>query len=158
MMFYIFSQQEQNAAFQQALRQAEQAFSHDSNGELALPWRNALWLAMGSPQKGADGNPTGPGWRRRVRLGILMVQHLLPLWQAEYPQDQGPQRMLLLAEQVVDGRINSKVGYAAASSESDDYWAAVSDLGVTEEGQCAAGRAAFLRRRGGGPCGKNGAC
>ena len=42
--------------------------------------------------------------------------------------------MLLLAEQVMDGRINSKAERAAASSESDDYWAAVSDLGVTNEG------------------------
>lgn len=130
----MFSHQEQDAAFRQALHQAEEALSHDPNGELALPRRNALWLAMGAPQKGVDGNPTGPGWRRRVRLGLLTVQHLLPLWQTEYSQDQGPQRMLLLAEQVVSGRINSKTERAAASSESDDYWAAVSDLGVTEEG------------------------
>lgn len=119
----------QASDFRQALIQANNALSQDLNGELILPWRNSLWLAMGVSQEDENGHPVGPGWSRRVRLGILTVQHLLPMWQEQYPQDQGPQQMLLLAEQVVGGKADRD----AAGSESDNYWALLSDLGVMED-------------------------
>jgi hypothetical protein len=120
---------EQESKLRQVLDQANDALAHDPSGQLALPWRNALWLAMGDPQENEKGYPIGAGWQRRVKMGILTVQHLLSIWQEQYPQDEGPQRMLLLAEQVVEDKIN----HDAAGSESDNYWTLLSDLGVIED-------------------------
>ncbi len=120
---------EQRQILDQALTQARTALSQDPDGDLPLAARNALWLALGAPQEDEQGNPTGAGWRRRVRLSILTVQHLLPVWQQEHGDDPGPQNMLDLAEQVVKGQADRD----AARSTSDDYWTMLSDFGFPEK-------------------------
>ena len=95
---------------------------------------------MGSALENGRGFPMGAGWQRRISLGTLMVRHLLPLWHSKYPQDQGPEKMLLLAEQVRDGKQDRD----AASEESDTYWSVLSDLGTIEDDTESAETLPFL--------------
>ena len=87
-----------------------------------LPLRRAIWLALGP--KG------GEGQRRRVALGQAAVRHVLPLWDAVHPDDNGPLRMLALADRVLRGETNPE----AARREQDEFAVEVQDLEDDDRG------------------------
>jgi hypothetical protein len=99
-----------------ALAAAWTALEAHPRGELPLPYRRAIWEALGPPH--------GDGYRRRVALSQLAVRHVLPLWDAEHPDDDGPHRMLALADRLVRGEADPQ----AARREQDAFAVEVQDL------------------------------
>jgi hypothetical protein len=81
-----------------ALERAWAALEQHPLGELILPLRRAIWLAFGPD-----------GHRRRVALSQLAVRRVLPLWDAVHPGNDGPERMLALADRVLTGAVDSEV-------------------------------------------------
>lgn len=103
---------------------ASEGLEGDKEGHLALPHRRRVWAALGPALRDENGRPHGAGHRRRTSLAVLCVRHVLPLWEAAYPNNDGPQRMLALAEQVLSG--------AAPPDASDrsrgQFWTEMDDL------------------------------
>jgi hypothetical protein len=108
-----------------ALTAAWTALEADPLGELPLPYRRAIWLALGPTLR--NGRPRGEGYRRRVALSQLAVRHVLPLWDAVHPDDDGPRRMLDLADRLVRGEVDPQ----AARAEQDEF--AVQVQGLEDE-------------------------
>jgi hypothetical protein len=98
-------------------------------GELPLPYRRAIWKAMGPSTRVPSGLPDGLGYRRSVALDAITVQHVLPFWKRAYPDDDRPEQMLRLADAVVRRQVDWKVADQTKGSfatdlddlESDDY-------------------------------------
>lgn len=103
---------------------ASEALRDDSEGHLALPLRRRVWAAMGPALRDENDRPHGAGHRRRTSLAVLCVRHVLPLWEAAYPDNDGPQRMLALAEQVLSGAAPPD----AADRSRGQFWTDVESL------------------------------
>ena len=108
-----------------AIATAQVSLSQNADGALLPYARNRVLAAMGPRQEAEDGGPTGLGWRRRTWLGFLTIRHLLPVWRLAYPADTGPERMLSLAERVLQGRADRQ----AAGAESNGYWDGLANSG-----------------------------
>jgi len=80
------------------------------------------------------GDRTRPcvGHRRRVRLGLLSVEKVLPAWDEAFPRDPTPRRALELAGQA----LTSPTDRAAVERECGSLWTHCDDLLWThQEGQ-----------------------
>ena len=76
-----------------------------ADGELPLPERQAIRERFG-PYEPVDGPHAPPGLRRRVRLAELAARKVLPLWYADRPDDDEPERLLALAYDVLERRVD----------------------------------------------------
>ena len=63
---------------------------------------------------GADKHPAS-GHRRRVKLSVLAVEKVLPLWESAFPADRTPHQTLNLIEELLIGNMTS----SAAEKEVD---------------------------------------
>src|SRR5947209_4802249 len=106
-----------------ALQSAWSALEQHPYGELPLPYRRAIWLAVG-PTERDTGRPHGEGYRRRVALDKLAVEHVLPIWDAAHPNQDGPRRMLDLADRLVRGDTDERT----ARAEKDRFAVDVQSL------------------------------
>lgn len=111
------------AQLQDALRSAWQALDQNPVGHLPLPARRAIYSALG-PVENRGGAPAGAGYARHVELDKLAVQHVLPVWQGVHAGDDGPQRMLALADRVVRGEVEPQ----SARRERDRFSVDVENL------------------------------
>jgi immunity protein Imm5 of predicted polymorphic toxin system len=103
---------------QSALQFASDALRNDPSGALPLPYRRAIWAALGPP------TPRGPGHRRRVDLDVRTVQRVLPIWQSAHADDDRPLQMLQLAQSVLDGTVDAD----SATRTRDRFEVEVQDL------------------------------
>jgi hypothetical protein len=113
------------------LADARAALAADPDGHLARPLRQAILRALGD---GDDGRA------RRARLARATAEHVLPLWQAERPGDDDPQRAL----EMITGVLAGEIGEADARAAAGTLWAHVDNLVMTagEEPGLHAGYAA----------------
>jgi hypothetical protein len=58
------------------------------------------------------------GQRVRAYLALITARRVLPLWQAAFPSDDMPERMLALAEAVIRGTVDTQV----AAREMAEAW------------------------------------
>jgi hypothetical protein len=89
----------------QQLAHAREVLAARDDGELPLPERQAIRERFG-PYEPVDGEHAPPGLRRRVRLAELAARKVLPLWYADRPDDDEPERLLALAYDVLDRRVD----------------------------------------------------
>jgi hypothetical protein len=87
------------------LAHAREVLDQRADGELPLPERQAIRERFG-PYEPVDGAHAPPGLRRRVRLAELAARKVLPLWYADRPDDDEPERLLELAYDVLDRRVD----------------------------------------------------
>lgn len=78
-----------------AIEQARVMLASERAGDLPLALRRRLWAALGPLDT--------EGRKRRARLAIASARHVLPAWDAAYPGDGTPERLLALAEAVIAG-------------------------------------------------------
>lgn len=65
---------------------------------------------------GSVSNETGR--RRRARLALLSAYHVIPIWREERPEDDRAERLLILAENVLQNTVDVK----AAGEEAEKEW------------------------------------
>lgn len=79
--------------FNAVLHMANHALHSNSRGMLELPYRKSIWAAMGI--RDCDIPPQqNIGLRRRTRLGVLAVNHVMRWWDEAFPNDAFPHDML----------------------------------------------------------------
>src|SRR5262245_18131527 len=93
------------------LREAWDALAHDSRGDLPLPIRQKIWAALGSRSA-------------RARLAIAAARHVLPEWEAQWPNNRLPQHLLELAERVLGGGVDP----ATIHRERESAYVALDEL------------------------------
>lgn len=104
-------------------REARRALEDAPDGRLPLPYRRRIRAVFGPCEGPLPDVPLGR--RRRVALARLSAERVLPVWEAERPQDRRPQRMLELAEALLEGREDPVV----ADRELGDFMVEVGTLG-----------------------------
>ncbi len=72
-----------------------------STGDLSLPTRRMIWSKICELSKN---NHTAH--RILTALDTLCVKHTISKWHKVFPNDNGPDRMLEIAQQVLDGKID----------------------------------------------------
>lgn len=103
---------------------AKQSLDASQEGELELPWRKRLWAALGPRLVQGQRAVIGTGLRRRVHLAKLSVSHVIDLWDALWPQDSGPEKMMVVAEQFLAGSISFEVAWR----EKNAFWGHVESM------------------------------
>jgi hypothetical protein len=93
------------ADLRELLARGRQVLDGRDDGELPLPERRAIRERLG-PFDPVDSAQAPPGLRRRVRLGELAARHVLGAWYADRPGDDSPERLLALANAVLDGTVD----------------------------------------------------
>jgi immunity protein Imm5 of predicted polymorphic toxin system len=110
------------------------------DGRLPLPERRAIRELFGPWQAEPDADAL-PGLRRRYALSRASAEHVLPVWKAEAPDDEKPERMLALADAVLERRVDART----AIDESQRVSVEIGDLagdGQISQSANAAGQAA----------------
>ncbi len=103
---------------------ASDALDKNPQGELRLHFRRQIWAALGPHLRDNENQPRGTGWRRRTRLAILCVQHILPLWQNAFTRDDRPEQMLAMAEKLLKGEQTSE----EALKQQNEFFAELGDI------------------------------
>jgi RHS repeat-associated protein len=105
----------------QAVIDARRETIDSPDGWLTVANRNRVLAALGPSEKDERGQPLpSPGMMRRLRLGELCVQRVLPVW-TEIVGTDGPERMLRAAHALVDGSIDRR----EARARFDDFGTAL---------------------------------
>jgi Immunity protein Imm5 len=120
------------------LTRARATLEAREDGELPLAARRAVRERFG-PWQPLDGPHPQPGLIRRVALERATVERVLDAWKKERPDDDRPQRMLALADAVLQRAVDSD----AASAEADRFGVALDDLEKSGEVSQAALAAAL---------------
>lgn len=102
---------------------AQQALRRHPQGHLDPGYRHAIYAAFG-PKSTALSSAAPAGRARRVRLGMLATQHVLPKWQALWPADDMPQRLVRAADELTSGMLDPQV----AREFWDAMWARLEEL------------------------------
>ena len=102
----------------QAIQTAERALECHPQGHLPLCLRRQIEMEFGTAQLAYDGTPSGIGWKRRVHLTILSVQRVQPIWKSVFPNNDGVECMLRLAQDVVADRADA----LDANQQMGDFW------------------------------------
>ncbi len=111
------------AHLQHLLRLAQEAVERHPQHDLNLGYRQAIGKAFGPHRdSGLPGNETAH--RRRARLCLLTMRHVLPVWEARFPQDNTPHRILDMAQEVLRGALAPDIATNAASR----FWATLDDI------------------------------
>jgi len=79
---------------------AELADPDNVKGILSLPTRKRIWRAMLDP---ADDELS---YQHRIRLKIACVQHVHHLWYRAFPEDQRVEKMIALAQQLMNHQVD----------------------------------------------------
>jgi hypothetical protein len=95
--------------------------------DLALGQRQTIWNLMGSKTDVPDRRNLG--YRRRVNLAIQSTRHVLPIWEAIWSEDPTPQRILVEAEQVLNGTTDLEQAWV----DRNQFWVYALDLSNTQE-------------------------
>jgi len=104
--------------------QARHAIDRDSHHDLPLGYRRAIWAALGPRMDDTRLAPT-IGTRRRTHLAELTTRKVLPMWERTWPSDKRPERLLMLANGVLDGIVEPSV----ARAERRRFHAHLEDIG-----------------------------
>jgi len=91
---------------------AQAALADDPDGILILKHRANLWAALAAMSDARTGHV------RRVRLSEACARHVLDRWYDRFSEDDGAERMLALAGEVVAGRIDP----ASAIDQRDRFY------------------------------------
>jgi hypothetical protein len=78
------------------LAEAAVVLKNDPDGVLSLGYREMIWGHLGPNAPKPVVRPLTPGHLRRIRLVVLSVQHVLPLWLQAQPSDTSVQDSLSL--------------------------------------------------------------
>lgn len=93
-----------------------------TDGQLPLPLRRYVRQGLG-PWTADEAGSYSPGWRRRARLARLVAERVMPLWAQDRPDDDLPQRMLQLADDVLAGRTTSEDAREEANIAAGELYA-----------------------------------
>jgi hypothetical protein len=116
-----------SAELTEALRNAETVLAASDKGELPLPARKRIWVAMGPKETWGPRAIVGPPLRRRTALAALAAKQVLPIWQEAFPGNGGPERILAITQAYLEQQIE----YIAASDSRDRFWTELEKLGGT---------------------------
>ncbi len=94
---------------QALLRLALDAVERHPQHDLNLGYREALGRACG-PHRSSGLPESAAAHRRRARLSILTVRHVLPLWEDHFPEDGRAHLALEMAEGVLRGTHGGDAG------------------------------------------------
>jgi hypothetical protein len=94
-----------------ALDAAREALARSPRGDLPRSQREAIWIALGSPD--------GEGRKRRTALGRAAIEEVLPAWEGSWPGDRTPQELLALADAVIEGKTDRNQGLARRDAAFD---------------------------------------
>ena len=98
------------AELQHALEAARSTLETHPRGELPRTSRMRVLAALGPRSRSPEGHPSGIGYRRRLAADEACVRRVLPLWDSAHPDDDGPRRMLALADEVARGAVDPAEG------------------------------------------------
>lgn len=112
----------------------------DPNGGLRFSFREQIWTAFGPPVD--DTTVQNLGLIRRTRLAVICVKRVIPLWEAAWPSDDLPHRLLQGAEDYC----RQKIGKKEASKLKDSGWLHADNLSAElyDAGDAAGQIAAFV--------------
>jgi hypothetical protein len=115
---------------QKAIEDAYATLTKHPQHALLPIYRARVYAALGAvhyPEEPLDPH----AHRTRVTLDLLTVQRVLPIWQAQRPDFPWPQRLLEMAE----GVLNGSVSMEAARAEADAVWALLEEGEDTYKGE-----------------------
>jgi hypothetical protein len=121
---------------QKAIAEAYAALINDPQHALLPMYRHRIYEALGAVHYPEE--PLDPRAQlTRVVLDLLSVRRVLPIWEAERPDFPWPQRLLELAEGVLDGLVSREVARAEADAafallDEVDYEASAHDITEVE--------------------------
>jgi hypothetical protein len=99
---------------------------NDLKHDLRLGLRRKLWCSF----DGIDADSRAAcGHKRRIKLSVLTVEKVLPIWESAFPQDLTPHYALTLMDKLMVGAITS----SAAEKERDDLESHYDSLDYHEE-------------------------
>ncbi|HKV38184.1 MAG TPA: Imm5 family immunity protein [Blastocatellia bacterium] len=102
------------AGLRQRIDEAQAQLAGSKFGHLLLAARRGVLAAFGPVAQ--TGTPeSGMAHVRRVNLAILCSRQVLPVWKRAYPNNDGPERMLTLAAQVVKSQVTQDEARLAAA-------------------------------------------
>jgi hypothetical protein len=81
----------------------------DPQHDLRLGFRRRLMSSVGSTDVAAP-EAEHIGHRRRVKLAMATVGHVMPLWKSIFPSDRTPDDAMTIASNVMDGTITAGIG------------------------------------------------
>ncbi len=84
------------------LRHSVAALAQHPYHDLNIGYRHAIYQALGLPRS-RQHMPMPVGQKRRVQLALLTVRHVLPHWEALYPTNRRPHRLLHATEALLLG-------------------------------------------------------
>jgi Immunity protein Imm5 len=102
------------------LRDAVTEVNSDPKHILTLPTRRRLWQELGS---GVEVNSETLGLRRLAKLDVLCAKKALPRWHEVFPRDLLPERLIALANDVLEKR----VAISEAKADVNNEWVSVVD-------------------------------
>lgn len=111
-----------------AIQAAQAALSNDPNSHLELRHRQPIMAAMG-PKMDTSRTNGGGGYQRRTHLDLLTVRHVLPLWQALWPNNHTPQDLLSQADGLRGG---TQAQRDAAYQDIRECWTVFNDFNTEE--------------------------
>lgn len=72
--------------------------------------------------------------RRRFNLALRCITYVLPIWKNTYPDDEGVNRMLALAQKALENKVEKE----SAKKTAYNYWSEVDSLEAETENQLRA--------------------
>lgn len=112
------------AELQYAIQDAHRALANHEHGRLLLPYRKRIWAALGQRLIEGGRAQLGVGLRRRTKLAIRCGELVLNYWKREFPEDETPERLIIYAEQYLNGEME----FRWAWDQQNNFWSVVEDL------------------------------
>jgi hypothetical protein len=110
------------------IEKAKVQLSKSPYGHLLLPIRREILASIG-PSLELGTPDAHKAHNRRTTLAMMCIQQVLPLWKNMYPGNDGPERMLSLAGQLLRNEINP----GKAKKEKGDFWSDLDSFVYTPE-------------------------
>lgn len=125
------------AELRKRIESALEELDRQDHARLPLPVRRGVRAQYGDMGHESGERPVGR--RRLFELDRMAVERVLPVWRAERPDDERPERMVELAEEVIGARTT----WSAVEPEVDRFRTDLMDLSSTMDWRAlAAGMAA----------------
>jgi len=107
---------------QQIIDEALVAVKQHPLHDLNLGYRHAIYSSLGELHT-THHSPDTIGHKRRALLSISTVRHVLPFWEQARPMDTLPHRLLAIAEEVMDGKIDEIKAKQMLADIDEGPWA-----------------------------------
>jgi hypothetical protein len=107
----------------EAIKVAQKAMLQNPQYNLNLGYRHSIWAALGPRANSSQGSKRF-GLQRRATLAILSARHVIPIWEGAGLNDDTPHRILIEAEQVLNGTVDVQT----ADRDFGEFWTYMDNL------------------------------